>query len=189
MTREDLETRYESAAGWEGKIRPVYVGGMFFSNNPDTMEGWGVGMMRDKEHWALWVDGKGFVCGDDTMCCPVSPYPMTMTKDVAKRLCKTGISHWGNIFFVENKDYYEKLIEKAVKKFGYIQLDNPVEVKDMFFDKLTYTINAIDYVEGLRLCAFYFNDKIRSLNCCDTMSVVKVGRELLQTLKNKKIKL
>jgi hypothetical protein len=30
---------------------------------------------------------------------------------------------------------------------------------------------------------------VESLNCCDTMSIVNVGRELVRTLKNKKVKL
>ena len=179
-----------SAEGWEGKMRPVYVGGMFFSDNPDKMEGWGVGMDRGKDEWALWVDGHGFVCGGDTVCYPVRPWPMTMTKEEAKMLCKTGIAHWERIFFVENKDYYKKLIEKAVKKMGYIQLDKPVKVVSGIWKNRHYTIDHIDHIEGYAVCVFYTpSGKIDCLNCYDTMSIVNVGRELVRTLANKNIKL
>ena len=122
----EFKDRMVSAEGWEGKMRPVNVNGMFFADNPDKMDGWGCGMGRRKNNWALWVDGHGFVCGGENMCYPVRPWPFTMEKEVAKKLCKVGIANWGQIFFVENKDYYKKLIEKAVKKMGYIQLDNPL---------------------------------------------------------------
>ena len=182
--------RMESAAGWEGKMRPVNVNGMFFADNPDKMEGWGCRMGRRKNNWALWVDGHGFVCGGDNMCYPVHPWPFTMEKDVAKKLCKVGIANWGQIFFVENKDYYKKLIEKAVKKLGYIQLDNPVKIKSWVYQNRYRTIDHIDYVEGIALCAFHNHRKqIESLNCYDTMSIVNVGRELVRTLKKQKVKL
>lgn len=193
MKNEKVMNRFEdrmvSAAGWEGRMKPVNVAGMFFADNPDTMDGWGVGIMKGRDQYALWVDGKGFVCADKTMTYPVCAHPFTMTKETAKLLCKTGIAHWGRIFFVENRGYYEKLIVKAVKKMGYIQLDNPVDVRKLYLGKNTYTIDAIDYSEYLNLCAFYFNEKAYSLNICDTMSIVRVGRELVKTLNNKNIKL
>ena len=186
----EFKDRMVSAEGWEGKMRPVNVNGMFFADNPDKMDGWGCGMGRRKNNWALWVDGKGFVCGGENMCWPVRPWPMTMSKETAKKLCKTGIAHWKEIFFVENKDYYKKLIEKAVKKMGYIQLDNPVEIHSSIWENRHYTIDHIDYVEGIALCVFYnHKNKIESLNCYDTMSVVNVGRELVRTLQNRKVKL
>lgn len=188
-----LKAKMVSAAGWEGKLKPVYVGGMFFADNPDTMEGCGVMMNRTswatKNTWALWADGHGFVCADDNMIWPLCAHPLTMKKEVAEKLCKTGIAHWGKIFFVENKDYYAKMIEKTVKRMGFIQLDNPVDVRELYLRKHTYTIDAIDHCEGLRLCAFYFNGKTHCLNCCDTKSIVAVGRELMKTLANKHITL
>lgn len=189
MDNNRFKDRLVSAEGWAGKMKPVYVGGMFFSNNPDTMEGWGVGIPKwaHKDNWALWVDGHGFVCGSDNMCWPVSPHPFTMPRETAKRLCKIGIDNWGQIFFVENKDYYAQLIEKAVKRMGHIQLDNPVEVVYQFFKKPHYIVDSID--EGLKICAFQVNGKWYSLNCCETLSVVAVGRELVRTLANMNVKL
>lgn len=185
-----FEDRMVSAAGWEGKMRPVNVNNMFFADDPDKMEGWGVGMMRRKNNWALWVDGKGFVCGDEHMCYPVRPNPVTMSKETAKILCKKGIAHWGRIFFVENKDYYKKLIEKMVKKMGYIQLDNPVEIKSWVWKDRYRRIDHVDYVEGIAVCAFQnHKGEVESLNCYDTMSIVNVGRELVRTLINHNIKL
>ena len=70
---EEFKDRMVSAAGWEGKMRPVNVNGMFFADNPDKMDGWGCGMGRRKNNWALWVDGHGFVCGGENMCYPVRP--------------------------------------------------------------------------------------------------------------------
>jgi hypothetical protein len=154
------------------------------------MEGWGCGMSRRKDNWALWVDGKGFICGGENMCWPVRPWPMTMSKEVAKKLCKTGIAHWKEIFFVENKDYYKKLLEKMTKKMGYIQLDNPVKIRSFIYKKEYLIIDHVDYVEGIAVCAFRnHRNQIDSLNCYDTMSIVNVGRELVRTLRNKKVKI
>lgn len=178
----NFKDRMVSAAGWEGKMKPVCVNGMFFADNPDTMKGWGVGMERRKNNWALWVDGHGFVCADDNIVYPVRPYPLRMEKEVAKELCKTGIAHWGKIFFVENVDYYRQLIEKAVKKMGYIQFENTVDVHSWIYKEKVYTISSIEYVEGLNLCGFYANGKYDSLNCYDSLSIVRVGRELVKTL-------
>lgn len=186
----EFKDRMVSAEGWEGKMRPVNVNGMFFTDDPDKMDGWGVGMMRRKDNWALWVDGKGFVCGGENMCWPVRPWPMTMSKETAKKLCKTGIAHWKEIFFVENKDYYKKLLEKMTKKMGYIQLDNPVEIKSCVYQNRYRTIDHVDYVEGIAVCAFRnHKNQVESLNCYDTMSIVNVGRELVRTLINRKVKI
>lgn len=186
----EFKDRMVSAEGWEGKMRPVCVNGMFFSYNPDTMVGYGVGMGRRKNNWALWVDGHGFVCGGENMCWPVRPWPVTMSKETAKKLCKTGIAHWKEIFFVENKDYYKKLLEKMTKKMGYIQLDHPVEIKSWVYQNRYRTIDHVDYVEGIAVCAFRnYKNQVESLNCYDTMSIVNVGRELVRTLQNKKVKL
>ena len=90
----EFKDRMVSAEGWEGKMRPVNVNGMFFADDPDKMDGWGVGMDRRKNNWALWVDGKGFVCGGENMCWPVRPWPMTMSKEVRKyidTLRETGV--------------------------------------------------------------------------------------------------
>jgi hypothetical protein len=154
------------------------------------MDGWGVGMDRRKNNWALWVDGKGFVCGGENMCWPVRPWPMTMSKEVAKQLCKTGIAHWKEIFFVENKDYYKKLLAKMTKKMGYIQLDNPVEIHSSIWKNRLRIIDQVDYVEGIAVCVFRnHKGEYESLNCYDTMSIVNVGRELVRTLQNRKVKL
>ena len=113
-----------------------------------------------------------------------------MSKEVAKQLCKTGIAHWKEIFFVENKDYYKKLLEKMTKKMGYIQLDNPVEIKSWVYQNRCRTIDHVDYVEGIAVCAFRnHKNQVESLNCYDTMSIVNVGRELVRTLLNRKVKL
>lgn len=186
----DFKDRMVSAEGWEGKMRPVNVSGMFFANNPDKMDGYGCGMMRRPDNWALWVDGKGFICGGENMCYPVRPWPLTMSRDVAKKLCKTGIAHWKEIFFVESVDYYKKLLEKYTKKMGYIQLDNPVEITSWVYKNQKQTINHVDYVDYIRVCAFHnYRNKVESLNCYDTMSIVAVGRELVRTLLNRKVKL
>lgn len=186
----NFDDRMVSAEGWEGEMRPVNVNDMFFANNPDEMDGYGICMMKRKDNWALWVDGKGFICGDKNMCAPVRPWPMTMSKDVAKQLCKTGIAHWGKIFFVESVDYYKKLLEKYTMKMGYIQLDNPVEIHSAIYKDRTDIINHVDYVEGIRVCAFYsYNNKVESLSCYDTLSIANVGRELVKTLKNRNVKL
>ena len=186
----EFKDKMVNAEGLEGKMRPVNVNGMFFADDPDKMEGWGCGMGRRKDNWALWVDGRGFVCGGENMCYPVRPYPMTMSKEIAKKLCKTGIAHWKEIFFVENKDYYKKLLEKMTKKMGYIQLDNPVEIKSWVYKNRYQIIDHVDYVEGVAVCVFYNqNNQMESLNCYDTMSIVNVGRELVRTLKNRKVKL
>lgn len=188
---KEFKDRIVSAEGWEGKMRPVNVRNMFFADNPDTMEGWGIMAGTGKKNWALWVDGKGFVCGGKYMCYPVRPWPMTMSKETAKKLCKTGIAHWKEIFFVENEDYYKKLLNKMTKKMGFIPLDNPVEIKSWIYkDRDPIIIDHVDYVEGINVCAFRnYRDKIESLNCYDTMSIVNVGRELVRTLLNKKVKL
>lgn len=185
----DFKERMVSAAGWEGKMKPVCVNGMFFADNPDTMTGWGVGMMRKKNNWALWVDGHGFVCADSNMIWPVGAYPFTMDKDTAKKLCKTGIAHWGRIFFVENEDYYKKLITKATENLGFIQFENSVEVHNKIFKKRKYIINSIEDGKGLNVCAIYVNNKYDSLNCYDAKSIVRVGRELVKTLNKLNIKL
>jgi hypothetical protein len=171
-------------------MRPVNVNGMFFADDPDEMEGYGVCMSRRKNNWALWVDGHGFICGSDNMCWPVRPWPVTMSKETAKKLCKTGIAHWKEIFFVENKDYYKKLLEKMTKKMGYIQLDNPVEIHSKIRESRYITIDHVDYMDGIAICTFRNQkNQIESLNCYDTMSVVNVGRELVRTLKNMNVKI
>ena len=115
---------------------------------------------------------------------------MTMSKEVAKQLCKTGIAHWKEIFFVENKDYYKKLLAKMTKKMGYIQLDNPVEIHSSIWRNRYRTIDHVDYVEGIAVCTFRnHKGEVESLNCYDTMSIVNVGRELVRTLQNRKVKL
>ena len=186
----DFRDKMVSAEGWEGKMRPVNVNNMFFADDPDKMDGYGVGMGRRKNNWALWVDGHGFICVGNNMAFPVLPYPMTMSKENAKRLCKVGIANWKEIFFVENKDYYKKLIEKYTKKMGFIQLRNPVEINSWIYKNRRCTIDHIEYAEGLALCAFHnHNGKIESLNCYDTLSVVNVGRELVRTLHEMGVKL
>ena len=186
----EFKDRMVSAEGWEGKMRPVNVNGMFFADDPDKMDGWGCCMGRRKDNWALWVDGHGFVCGGENMCWPVRPCPMTMSKETAKKLCKTGIAHWKEIFFVENKDYYKKLLEKMTKKMGFIQLDNPVEIKSWVDEDHWQTIDHVEYLECLAVCVFRNNqDHVEFLNCYDNMSIVKVGRELVRTLINRKVKL
>lgn len=113
---------------------------------------------------------------------------MTMSKDVAKKLCKTGIAHWKEIFFVENADYYKKLLEKMTKKMGFIQLDNPVEIKSWVDEDHWETIDHVDYLEGFAVCVFRNNrDQVEFLNCYDNMSIVKVGRELVRTLQKNKV--
>jgi hypothetical protein len=115
---------------------------------------------------------------------------MTMSKETAKKLCKTGIAHWKEIFFVENKDYYKKLLEKMTKKMGYIQLDNPVEIHSKIRESRYITIDHVDYMDGIAICTFRNQkNQIESLNCYDTMSVVNVGRELVRTLKNMNVKI
>lgn len=184
----NFKEKMESAKGLEGKLRPVHVGGFFFYDNPDAMSGYGVKMRRGD--WSLHVEGKGFVCGGEDMCYPVRPWPMRMNKETAKELCKTGIAHWGDVFFVESVDYYKKLIEKAVKKMGYIQLDNPVEIHSSIWKNRHYAIDHIDYVEGIALCVFYnHKNKIESLNCYTDKSIVLVGRELVKTLLKMNVKL
>lgn len=186
----EFKDRMVSAEGWEGKMRPVCVNGMFFSDNPDTMRGYGVGMGRRKNNWALWVDGHGFICGGENMCWPVRPWPMTMYKETAQRLCKTGIAHWKEIFFVENDDYYKKLLEKYTKKMGYIQLDNPVKIHSAIRETSYRIIDHVEYVEGIRVCAFHnYKNQMESLNCYDALSIVRVGRELISTLKNMNVKI
>lgn len=183
MNEDKFKDRMVSAAGWEGKMKPVYVGGMFFADNPDKQDGWGVQISRRKDSWALWVYGHGFVCCGSNMCYPVTATPITMTKDVAKRLCRTGIANWGEIFFVDNKDYYAKLIEKAVKKMGYIQLSNPVVTQHWFHKKRQITIDNIDYVEGVRIGVFHDNvtNKTECLGLYRNMTIVEIGRELVKT--------
>jgi hypothetical protein len=185
-----FEDRMVSAEGWDGKMRPVCVNGFFFADDPDKMDGWGSDMGRRKNNWALYVDGKGFVCGGATICCPVRAWPVTMSKEAAKKFCKTGIAHWKEIFFVENKDYYKKLIEKMTKKIGYIQLDNPVKIHSWTWKGRYRTIDHIEYVDGIAVCAFHnYKNQVESLNCYDTMSIVNVGREMVRTLQNRKVKI
>lgn len=124
------------------------------------------------------------------MCWPVRPWPLTFSKETARKLCKTGIAHFVEIFFVENADYYKKLISKAVKKMGLIYLDNPVEIHNSIWKELYQTIDHIDYVEGIAVCAFRdYRNKIDSLNCYDTKSIVAVGRELVRTLNNRNVRI
>lgn len=189
-TMNEFKDRMVSAAGWGGKLKPVCVNGMFFADNPDKMDGWGCGMGRRKDNWALWVDGKGFVCGGEYMCWPVRPWPLTMSKETARQLCKTGIAHFREIFFVENADYYKKLISKAVNKMGLIYLDNPVEIHSSIWKDRYQTIDHVDYVDGIAVCAFRnHRNQVESLNCYDTMSIVNVGRELLRTLNNRQVRI
>ena len=186
----EFKDRMVSAVGWEGKMRPVNVNGMFFADDPDRFDGLGVGMMRRKDNWALWVDGKGFVCGGENMCWPVRPWPFTMSKEVAKKLCKIGIAHWGEIFFVENEAYYKKLLAKMTKKMGYIQLDNHVKIKSWVYQSRYRIIDHIEYVEGIAVCAFRnHRNQIESLNCYTPVSIVNVGREMVRTLQRMNVKL
>ena len=169
-------------------MRPVYVGGMFFAHNLDTFEGWGLGVMRGKSSWALWVDGKGFVCGDSNMISPVVTVPMTMSKETAKRLCKTGIAHWGKVFFSENKDYYAKMIQKWTKKMGSIVLDNPVKVSSSIYGRKDLVVERLDYDEHCVLPCFCSGKGVYCLACCRDESVVRVGREMVRTLMRQGVK-
>ena len=123
---------------------------------------------------------------------PTIDHPVLCTSLAqSKALQEAGIDHWKEIFFVENEDFYKKLLNRMTKKIGFIQLDNPVEIKSRIYkDRDPIIINHVDYVEGINVCAFRnYRDKIESLNCYDTMSIVNVGRELVRTLLNKKVKL